>query len=175
VVQSVELLLDPAAEARIRHEWDLLFEAGLPTGRRAEPSPSHRPHITLYAATAIGAEAEVSLRPLMDGLRLRLHLGGCLFFGSGRGGFVLVRQVLVSAELLRLQGQVAAMCQGNDGGRGLDHFGPGHWTPHVTLARRMLPRQAGRALEILGHARELPVTVTQCRRWDGPAGAEWLL
>ena len=53
VTQSVELLLDEAADAAIRAQWDLLGDAGLPTARRTAPSPHHAPHITLWAGDAV--------------------------------------------------------------------------------------------------------------------------
>jgi len=171
VAQSVELLLDPVAESQVRAEWDQLAAARLPSERRAQPLPSHRPHITLYAATALPAAADAALPALVADLDLRVQIGGCLFFGSPRGRFVLVRQVVVSAGLLELQRRVADCC-----GAPLDgHFGPGRWSPHVTLARRVGPDHAAAALNLLGGAAPRTAVITQCRRWDGAARVDWLL
>ncbi len=172
MAQSVELLLDPAADAAVRGEWDLLAAAGLPTERRAQQSGSHRPHITLYAASSIPGSAEGALPSLVADLELPLLIGACVFFGSSRSSrFVLVRQVLPTAALLELQRRVAECCGGSPEG----HFGPGHWSPHVTLARRVDPSQAAAALELLGGASLVATVVTQCRRWDGTARVDWLL
>jgi 2'-5' RNA ligase len=172
MAQSVELLLDAAAEERIRAEWSLLAQAGLPSERRGVAAGPHRPHITLYAASQIPEDADQALPALVDGLDLHLQIGACLFFGSGRTGrFILVRQVPASRELLELQRRVTERCGGSAHGQ----FGPGRWTPHVTMARRMAAGQAASALELLGAADPVPTYITRCRRWDGTARADWLL
>ncbi|HET9873795.1 MAG TPA: 2'-5' RNA ligase family protein [Propionibacteriaceae bacterium] len=175
MAQSVELLLDPLAEQRIRREWQQLFDAGLPSELRTVPSGSHRPHITLYAATAIPAAAEQTLPTLMTELDLTLRIGSCMFFGSGRGRFVLVRSVLVSTTLLALQQQVVKACAPGGEAASIHHFGPGQWSPHVTMARRLDAAEAAAALELIGGSRAFPAHVTQCRRWDGTARTDWLL
>ena len=96
-----------------------------------------------------------------------------MIFGPRRGRVVLVRQVAPSIGLLRLQDQVGEVC----GAAADGHFGPGRWSPHVTLARRLPTDQIGRALEVLGAA---PISrcrarVTRCRRWDGSRKVAWLL
>lgn len=166
MAQSVELLLDPHTEQRIRGEWDLLGDAGLSTERRAAPSGSHRPHITLYAAATISVEADRALPSLVQDLALDVRLGACMFFSSPTTDrFVLVRQVVASTALLELQRRVAQLC----GGGFDDHFGAGSWTPHVTLARRLTAVQGAGALELLGSVGDHDGRVTRCRRWDGAA------
>ena len=44
---------------------------------------------------------------------------------------------------------------------------PGQWTAHVTLARRVVPAQLGRAMRIVGKPTEIVGSVTGLRRWDG--------
>ena len=64
MTQSVELLLDASADAEIRAQWDRLGDAGLPTARRAEPSPHHAPHLTLWAGDTVSAETDAALKPM---------------------------------------------------------------------------------------------------------------
>lgn len=45
-VVSIELLLDPATEDRVRDDWRCLADAGL-SSLAAHTSPSNRPHVTL--------------------------------------------------------------------------------------------------------------------------------
>jgi 2'-5' RNA ligase len=172
VVQSVELLLDPTSGGRVRYQWQALHSAGLPSEYRAGDG-SHRPHLTLLAADALPAEAEAALPALVTGLDLTLQVGALMIFGPRRGRVVLVRQVTPSIGLLRLQDQVGEVC----GAAADGHFGPGRWSPHVTLARRLPIDQVGRALEVLGSSADQPLQarVTQCRRWDGSRKVAWLL
>ena len=176
MAQSVELLLDPPAEAAVRQEWTALAEAELPTEQRSQPSEHHRPHITLYAASELVPGAEAALAEVVAGLDLEVSIGSPLIFGPHRrspGRFVLVRQVVPTVALLTLQQQVAAACGANRYGQ----FGPGRWSAHVTLARRATAQQVGAALERLsdGPAEDRAVQIRQCRRWDGTAKTAWLI
>jgi 2'-5' RNA ligase len=169
VTQSVELLLDEAAEAVVLGEWARLAEAGLPTEQRVDPSPTHRPHVTLWAGPAVPSEVDAGLPALVAGLDLPLLLGSLLVFGPRRGQVVLVRQVVASAGLLDLQAQVAERC----GVEPDSHFAPGRWSPHVTLARRVPVDRLGAVLATLGPLPDLEAHVRTCRRWDGDAKVAW--
>ena len=192
MAQSVELLLDERADAAIRRQWNLLAEAGLPSERRSEGGSEqgseresqrhsepgsrtehHRPHLTLFAADAISPTAERVLPDLVAGLDIEIQIGALLLFGPRRGRVILVRQVTPSVDLLRLQAQVAVACRAAVDGQ----FGPGRWSPHVTLARRVPLDRVGDVLAALDRTadRPVPARVTQCRRWDGTAKAAWLL
>ena len=178
MAQSVELLLDAATEASVRHQWDLLADAGLPTERRsraltAPGSEHHRPHLTLYAADAVSETAEAALPELVADLDLELQLGALLIFWPRRGRAVLVRQVTPSIDLLRLQSQIAEVCAADP----LGQFGPGRWSPHVTLARRVPVEQLGDVVAALDRTvdRALTARVRSCRRWDGERKTAWLI
>ncbi len=169
MAQSVELLLDRQAESAIRHQWDLLAEAGL-----AKPSPATvRPHITLFAAEDLSRELELTLSRAVVGLELELQIGAPMVFGPRRGHVILVRQVTPSSALLRLQTRVAEIC----GADQLGQFGSGRWSPHVTMARRLPVDRVGDALTALGALadRSVLARVTSCRRWDGTGRTAWLL
>ena len=172
MTQSVELLLDPAADAEIRAQWDRLGDAGLPTARRTAPSPHHAPHLTLWAGDSVSAETDAALPGLFHALDLEVVIGSLMLFGPHRGAYVLVRQVPVSAALIDLQQQVAVLCHAHPYGQ----FGDGRWSPHVTLARRLAAHQVGSALAALdGSPAELTATVRRARRWDGDQKRAWWL
>ncbi len=176
MAQSVELILDDAAELALVEQWERLGNAGLPTSRRIPATPHHRPHITLYAAEVISAEADQQLAeffaevdpPVRIG---RVMVGALMLFGPRRDSYVLVRQVLASAALLEVQQEVAAICSADPH----SPFGPGRWSPHVTLARRIRADQVPPALRVLEHHPDLAATVVRCRRWDGNARDAWWL
>jgi 2'-5' RNA ligase len=169
VTQSVELLLDAASEAVVLGEWARLAEAGLPTEQRVVPSPTHRPHVTLWAGPAIPSEVDAALPEIVAGLDLPLLLGSLLVFGPRRAQVVLVRQVVASAGLLGLQTRVADGC----GTEPDSHFAAGRWSPHVTLARRVGVDQLGAVVAALGEVPDVSATSRVCRRWDGDVKKAW--
>ena len=171
MTQSVELTLDPGTDRAVRDLWARLAEAGLPTEQRTIPSPSHRPHVTLFAADRLDPGADDALPGLLVDLDLPLRVGGLLAFGPRRGSLVLARQVVVDRALLDLQTAVAALCgAGPDG-----HFGPGRWTPHVTLARRVPVERLSAVVQALGDLPELDAVSRGCRRWDSDQRVTWEL
>ena len=169
VTQSVELLVDAAAEAVLLGEWAALAEAGLPTEQRVEPSPSHRPHVTLWAGRVLPPEVDAGLPALVTGLDLPLLVGSLLAFGPHRGRVVLVHQVVASVALLELQARVAARC----GTEPDSHFAPGRWSPHVTVARRVPVEQLGTVVAALAPVADLEAVSWTCRRWDGDTRVAW--
>jgi 2'-5' RNA ligase len=171
VTQSVELTLDAGTDAAVRALWARLAEAGLPTEQRTTPSPSHQPHVTLFAADRLDPAADAALPSLFRGLDLTLRLGGLLAFGPRRGSVVLARAVVLDRALLDLQTAVAALCGADPGG----HFGPGRWTPHVTLARRVRVDQLSPVVQALGELPELSAVSRRCRRWDSERRLTWEL
>lgn len=176
MAQSVELLLDERADAAIRQQWELLADPGPASERRSDPRSAqehHRPHVTLYAADAIPESAEAALPELVAGLDLEVRIGALMLFGPRRGRVILVRQVTASVELLRLQARVAAACRADVRGQ----FGPGRWSPHVTLARRVQTDRLGEAVAALDRTADRPIAarVTVCRRWDGTSKTAWSL
>ncbi len=172
MTQSVELLLDEAADAEIRVQWDLLGDAGLPTSRRVQPSPSHAPHLTLWAGDIIDPADDEALPELFEGLDLALIVGSLLLFGPRRAGYVLVRQVVASTALLDLQQRVARTLRTP----AYAGFEDGRWSPHVTLARRVGGDQVAPSLGALaGSSSELLTRVRRARRWDSDRRQTWLL
>lgn len=169
MAQSVELTLDPAAEAALVAQWDRLTAAGLARPKQAEPHGHHLPHITLYAADAIPDAAESLLPDVVAGVHLPVRIGAVMIFGPRKGECILVRHVAASVELLELQQRVADACGADPDGQ----FGLGRWSPHVTLARRVSTDHVGKAVSVLGSRGELDATVERCRRWDGRRRVAW--
>jgi 2'-5' RNA ligase len=171
VAQSVELTLDASAEAAVVAQWDRLAAAGVARPRRSDPEGHHRPHLTLYAADAIPKPAESQLPEIVAGIDLTVRVGAVMIFGPRNGACILVRQVLASVELLQLQQRVALVCEADPKGQ----FGAGRWSPHVTLARRVLSDDVSKAVSALGSQGEVDARIQRCRRWDGNRRTAWWL
>ncbi|HEY5845245.1 MAG TPA: 2'-5' RNA ligase family protein [Microlunatus sp.] len=170
MAQSVELLLDAETEALVHGQWLDLYEAALPSEHRPHHADSHRPHVTLFAGPSV-PEPESELAALVaEAPGSSVVLGSVLLFGPRRGQYVVVRQVLPSVALLRLQEAVASWCGALRGGQ----FGPGHWAAHLTLARRANAEDLPAMLALLP-GEPHTATVTGVRRWDGTAKRDWLL
>lgn len=157
---SIELLLDPAAEAAIRAEWEALAAHGL-SSLAAHTSASNRPHITLVARVGL---AVVDADAFADTDSFPITLGAPLLFGTGERR-VLARSIVPTAELLALRATVHAVV-----GPGADapHTAPGEWMPHVALARRLRVADLAAALDLIGG--DIHAHAHSVRHWD-PATA----
>jgi hypothetical protein len=166
VVHSVELVFDPDTEAAVRHIWDGLRQAGIPS-----QAPASRPHTTLTVAERIDPEVDELLRTSGARFPFPCRIGAPLFFG--RAKVVLARLVVPTAELLDLHAEVHRLCLPYLSPGPMANALPGQWTGHVTLARRLVPAQMGRALRIAGKPREIDGHVIGLRRWDGNTKREY--
>lgn len=169
MVHSVELLFDPDTEAAIRGIWDALAAVGVksPTSHQ---HVSNRPHVTLAVAERMDGAVDEALRPLAARLPLACSIGAPMLFG--RGPFVLVRLVVPSAELLAFHADVHAVCVPHMAPGPVPHADPGHWTPHVTLARRVPADLLPAAFGVRGLGRDRRATAVGLRHWDGNARIE---
>jgi len=165
MVHSVELVFDPDTEAAVRHIWDGLREAGIPS-----QAPASRPHVTLTVATAIAPDVDALLVSLGDRFPLPCVVGAPLLFG--RSPVILTRLIVPSAELLAVQTDVYRLCLPHVRPAPMANSLPGHWTGHVTLARRVAAERLGRALKIAGKPSEISGCFAALRRWDGNAKRE---
>ena len=169
-VHSIELLLDAATDAAVRDQWQALRAAELPT-QADHPGDSNAPHVTLAARPLFDDAADERLREAFAAaLPLPVDLGSLVVFGAPPRGLVLVRLVVVRAELLDLHARVHDALERSE--HDARHTTPGHWTPHVTLAHRMTPDQLARAIEVLDEAPAAPLDGARLvagRRWDGTA------
>jgi 2'-5' RNA ligase len=183
VAHSVELLLDPEAESDVRQLWQLLDDADLPSQVQVN-SPTNRPHITLLAAARISPDLDEVLRPVTDRLPLPVAVGATLLLGgrahrSAPATHTLARLVIPSADLLDLHAEVyrRSLPYLTDP---FEHCRPGHWTPHLTLGRRLRAEQIGVAVSVLaaggrGTAAGLAAEAAGLRRWDSDLRVDHLL
>ncbi|GAA1229931.1 2'-5' RNA ligase [Microbacterium phyllosphaerae] len=158
---SIELLLDPAADAAVRAEWDALAARGL-SSLAGHTSTSNRPHITLVARVDLPTVGSDVLAGIPS---FPITLSAPLLFGTGERR-VLARSIVPTSELISLREMIlTAVGPGEDA----PHTAPGEWMPHVALARRLRVADLAQALDLVGgdvhaHARSV-------RHWD-PATAE---
>ena len=160
MVHSVELVFDADTEAAIRHIWDGLREAGIPS-----QAPASRPHVTLTVAERIESDVDALLASLTDRFPLRCVVGAPLLFG--RSQLILTRLIVPTADLLAVHADVYRLSLPHSQPGPMANSLPGQWTGHTTLARRVGGHQLGRALRIAGRPSEIKGSFGGLRRWDG--------
>lgn len=170
MAHSVELLLDTGTDGSIRGIWDALAEKGI-RSQAAHRGPSNRPHVTMAVSAAISGSVDAELSAATTGLPLSCRIGAPIVFG--RGPFTLARLVVPSAQLLELHAQVYRICLPHMPSGAFAHAAPGHWTPHVTLARRVDAALLDRAMPMAGA--EIDGAFVGLRRWDGDTKSEFAL
>ncbi|OBH58648.1 2'-5' RNA ligase family protein [Mycobacterium sp. E2479] len=168
MVHSIELVFDRDTEVAIRHIWEVLATAGIPS-----QAPASRPHVTLAVAEAIEADVDELLRPVSEQLPLRCLIGAPVLFG--RASAVFARLVVPTGELLALHAQVHRVCAPHLKPAPMPNSLPGQWTAHVTLVRRVGGAQLGRALRIAARPTQIDGSFAALRRWDGNTKLERLI
>lgn len=166
MVHSVELVFDPETEETIRHIWNGLREAGIPS-----QAPASRPHVTLTVAELVEPDVDVLLASLTDRFPLPCVIGAPLLFG--RSQLILTRLIVPTAELLAVHADVHRLSLPHMHPAPMANSLPGQWTGHTTLARRVGGHQLGRALRVGGRPSEINGSFTGLRRWDGNAKREY--
>jgi len=173
MAHSVELLFDEHTETTLWQIWRALADAGLPS-QAAIRSDTNRPHVTVLVADRIGAGVDDGLAALADRLPLPCTIGAPLLFGGRR--ITLTRLIVPDDRLLALQSETYLRCADFVAPAALPHAEPGHWTPHVTLGRRLEPAELAAAWAVLGPwSADIPAQFTGVRRWDGDARVSHLL
>lgn len=165
MVHTVELVFDRDTEAAVRHLWEQLADAGIPS-----QAPASRPHVTLLVTDQIPSDVDPLLAPLCGDMPMRCTIGAPVIFG--RGNAVLARLVVPTAELLAVHAEVHRRCLPRLAHQPVSNSLPGQWTAHVTLARRVRNSQLGRALHIAGRPARIDGGFAGLRRWDGGKRAE---
>ncbi|MDT5064403.1 MAG: hypothetical protein QOK02_558 [Mycobacterium sp.] len=171
MAHSVELLFDDDTDAAIRRDWSALAEAGLPSQARHR-SPTNRPHVTLSVSGRIDPQVDAALSEPAGQLPVECRVGAPMLFGHA--AFTLVRLIVPTVELLRLQGSVDAICGTYMTPGPFAHSRPGEWTPHVTLCRRLAPGDVAAALAVVG-VDDVEGAFAALRRWDGDEKLEFLI
>ncbi|PPG53332.1 hypothetical protein C5C24_02565 [Rathayibacter sp. AY2B3] len=153
-MRSLEVLLDPESEARVRSQWEALEAAGIPS-LALHTSASNRPHLTLVAGPELTAPEPGALGPLPA----TADLGAVLLFPHA-GRFVLAWGVVRSPALDALHDRATRLVPG-----GVDTSLPSAWTPHISVSRRLRAEQLGDAVPLLGEP--FTVGLAGVRFWDG--------
>lgn len=166
MVHSVELVFDADTEAAVRGLWDELRAAGIPS-----QAPASRPHATLTVAERIDPEVDTLLRPLAVRFPMPCRIGAPLVFGRAKA--VLARLLVPTTELLDLHAEVHRLCLPHSSPGPMANALPGQWTAHVTVARRVMPAQMGRAVRIAGKPGEIEGSIAGLRRWVGESKREY--
>ena len=166
MVHSVELLFDADTEARLRQVWDDLDAADLPSRL-----PAGRPHVTVAVAERIAPDVDDLLRAVARELPVSCSVGAPVLFGQSNA--VLARLIVPTPELLAFHADVHRVCGPFLLPGPLPHSLPGHWTAHVTVARRIEGAQLGPVLRLAGQPPEIHGRLASLRRWDGTARVEY--
>jgi hypothetical protein len=166
MVHSVELVFDRDTEGAIRHIWDALREAGIPS-----QAPASRPHTTLTVADRIDPAVDELLASLAARFPFECRIGAPLLFG--RSQLILTRLLVPTAALLDVHTEVYRLCAPHQQPGPMANSLPGQWTGHVTMARRLHGHQLGRALRIAGKPSEIVGRAIGLRRWDGGSKREY--
>ncbi|QHC57631.1 2'-5' RNA ligase family protein [Rathayibacter sp. VKM Ac-2760] len=153
-MRSLEVLLDPESEARIRGQWEALEAAGVPS-LSLHTAASNRPHLTLLAGPELTPPPPGALGPLPA----TVDLGAVLLFPHA-ARFVLAWGVVRSPALDALHSRAAALIPG-----AVPTSLPDAWTPHISVSRRLRAEQLGQAVPLLGGP--FPVGLASVRFWDG--------
>ncbi|MGJ9412684.1 2'-5' RNA ligase family protein [Aeromicrobium sp. CF4.19] len=172
MAQSVEIVLDPSLDARVRREWEALRRVGL-AGQADHTGASNAPHVTLTVATTLDDAQEQAVREAVASVQgLAVTLGGLLVFPGRR--CVLSRAVVPATELLSLHARVDEAI-GEAEGRP-PTLRPGAWTPHVTPSRHLRSEDLDAAMRALAEEpRMLTGSAAGVRRWDSEARRTWSL
>lgn len=153
-MRSVELLLDPESEARVRGQWEALEAAGIPS-LSLHRSESNRPHITLVAGAELVPPEPGALGPLPASV----VLGAVLLFPHA-GRFVLAWGAVRSPDLDALHARALDLVPGGE-----PTSLPEAWTPHVSISRRLRPELLGDAVPLLGEP--FAIGFSGVRFWNG--------
>ncbi|MGV0718454.1 2'-5' RNA ligase family protein [Mycolicibacterium sp. XJ662] len=168
MVHSVEVVFDPDTEATIRSVWDQLRDAGIPS-----QAPASRPHATLVVAERIDPEVDALLAPVAARLPIPVRIGAPLLFG--RAKLILTRLLVPTVGLLEMHAEVHQLALSHVHPGPMANSLPGQWTPHTTLARRVVPAQMGRAVRIAGKPAEIEGAIVGLRRWVGETKREFAI
>ncbi|PXW26976.1 UNVERIFIED_CONTAM: 2'-5' RNA ligase superfamily protein [Williamsia faeni] len=173
MAHSIELIFDEVTNTIIGEQWRKLADAGLPS-QGSIRSTSNRPHVTLIAADSIDATADMELSAIRGVAGMTVNIGALLLFWGRRG--TAARLVVPSDHLLDIHAQVFDATCPHIGGRPLAHVSPGSWTPHITLARRLVEGHLGHLMRALSEGPEMfTAQVAGLRRWNGDTREEFQL
>ena len=152
---AVELYFDPAAERTVRALIDQLPKLGIRSTRPA----AARPHVSLAVFDRIEVErVSAAIREFArECPPLRLHLASIGRFPGNEG--VVFLGTVVTRELLELHARLHRMPPVVAGTK-REHYLPGRWVPHCTIAEGLAPDDICRTVELAyrsGACREVSI------------------
>ncbi len=150
---AVQLYFDPITDAMVRDLWRRFAQMGIT--RHLEES-ANRPHVTLAIyddLDVVAAERKLVqfVRPLAQFTLTFSHLGSFVYPSP-----VAFLAPIVTVDLLRLHGMTHATFT-EIGTHAHEHYLPGQWVPHCTLALHMAAEALPSVMEV-GLEIGLPVT-----------------
>lgn len=141
---AVEMHFDPQAESRIRSLWDELARQGI---RSSLPMIGSRPHISLAVFDRLDPSRVAPELERMAGKVAPIPLTLCAVGSFPTQEGVVFLSPVVTRELLGLHRRVHSRID-ELGLRVLEHYRPGRWVPHCTVATDLPREQIPPALEI---------------------------
>lgn len=165
---AVVLYFDDVTELRVRRMWAALDRHGVASAATAHGS-GFRPHVTLaIVETTRPVQVAGKLRtPLADIAGLPLTLGALGFFLTDLAPAYLA--VAPTGRLLAVHEEVHTALEGT---RGWNHYRPGTWMPHCTLAMGVSsPSAVGEALAGSPLPIQASVASAQLVQLPDPVGA----
>lgn len=158
MLQSLELMPDDDGAARIRQDWQVLRDAGLPS-LLDHQGATNAPHVTAVAVPRVDdAARDLAAGLLGELLPLACTLTGLAVLGHKRQ--VLARLVEVPDDL------VAAVLRIKGATSGHPFAG---WLPHATLSTRLDRADLAVAMEVLDTS-PTPFVLTSVRFWNPETG-----
>jgi 2'-5' RNA ligase len=162
---AVCLLLDPPADAVVRRLWARLEQAGVPS-LASHTHGRHVPHLTyavLRSWDLDGVQARLSALPARP--PVRLHLDALGVFRRSR---CWLAPALTPDLEPRQRAVVDAVTAA--GAELHEHYRPGAWTPHVTLAPRLHLEHLPTAAHLVNDVLPLVATASQAALIDTSTG-----
>ncbi|MFE6924271.1 2'-5' RNA ligase family protein [Nocardia sp. NPDC057663] len=156
VTYALELFFDSAGDAAVRELWSRLEDAGL-SSLATRSHQRHHPHVTLAVAEQF--EVDDRARQLLGeipGSELTMPVLGTF------PGELAVLFLGVTANTALLDTHSAVHAAITTGSTGLwDHYRPGNWVPHCTLAMDLNAPALMRAIECLHPYTAITARATQ--------------
>lgn len=143
MAQGVVLQFDAATSGAVRECWRSLEKAGLPS-LESFTHGRHEPHVTLVVADRLveGEWLDTLRAEFFAGDPIRVSLTGVAAFPGG--------WVYLAVEGLPLAGHARLVASlGRDAEGIWEHYLPGQWVPHCTLAGGLTEQQAETAVTLV--------------------------
>ena len=165
MAQGIVLLLDSEADAAVRAYWQRLDDAGIPSVR-SWTHGRHVPHISLVVAerVKVGAWLDALREGFFAGPPVGIRLGPVDAFRDGGWVYLGVE------GLDRAAHRDLVTSLGDDVADRWEHYLPGAWVAHCTLAGGLDAGRVSDALAVLGAAAPIQAVVDSAAVIDSETG-----